>query len=83
MKKSKRASSGAHGLRIEHMNLGYHLEAALDALESAKKREREAGAVDQLAVATKALRAIANTLTADPRSKGVAKAALKKMAIEA
>lgn len=80
--KSKRTrSKGAHGLRSELMALGYHLEGALDALERATKRAREAGAVDQLAVATKALRAIANTSTTDARSKGVAKAALEKMEI--
>ncbi len=77
----KKTSKGTHGLRTELMALGYHLEAALDALEVAKKRAREAGAVDQLAVATKALRAIANTSTTDARSKGVARAALKKMEI--
>ena len=79
----KKTSKGAHGLRIAHMALGYHLEAALGALKKAKKRGAEVGAVDQLAIATKALRAIANTSTTDARSKGVAEAALAKMEIDA
>lgn len=83
MMKKRTKSKGAHGLRTEHMTLGYHLEAALDALANAKKRGAELGAVDQLAVATKALRAIVNTSTTDARSKGVAQAALKKMEVGA
>jgi hypothetical protein len=76
-----RKSKGAHGLRVDLMNVEWHLGAVMDSLESAKRRAREAGATDQLAVAVKALRAIASTKSTDNRSRGIAEAALQKMEV--
>lgn len=81
MKKAKK-SRGAHALRIDLMNADYHLERASDALREARKRAKEAGATDQLALEVKALRAIANYSLADGRSKGIAVGALKRMEVK-
>lgn len=75
-------SSGAHGIRIAHGNIEWHLGAAFEALEEAKKRAGELGASDQLAVAVQALRTIVSTKTADSRSLGIATAALAKMGVQ-
>ena len=79
--KAKKRSKGAHALRIDLMSVGYHLERASDALLLETKNARDLGAVDQLAIAIKALRAIVNTRDSDARSKGVAQAALDKMEV--
>ena len=82
MKRKRRLKSkGAHGLRIDLMNMRWHIEAAQDALDGAEHRASELGVVDELGVAVKALRTIANSADADKRSRGVAAGALKQIRV--
>lgn len=81
VKRKRDRTEGRIALRVDLMNIGYHLEAAADALRLATVDARTLGVVDELAIATKALRAIANTKTTDNRSRGLALAALEKMRV--
>ena len=74
-------NTGALALRGKLSLMTYHLESAIDYAERATQHARELGANDQLAVAAKALRSIANSSASDARSKGLAVAALEKMGV--
>lgn len=80
--KKKCRDKGALALRVNLLHIRYLLEAAQETLDLADRNAKELGVVDQLAIATKALRSIANYSKADGRSKGVAKGALAKMEVK-
>lgn len=75
----KPRSKGAHALRLSLANVLYHLEVAGASLAIAKTQSNDLGATDELAIAVKALRGIANYSKADARSAGLARAALKRL----
>lgn len=77
----KKKSRGAHGMRLAIMTLERHLDGALEQVAILRKRARDVGVIDQVAVAVRALRSIANSTDADARSRGLARAALAKMEV--
>jgi exopolyphosphatase/pppGpp-phosphohydrolase len=68
-------AKGAQQLRVDLKTATRQIEAALVMLKNAKQSAEEVGATDQLAIATKALRAIANTENATIRRMRAAVAA--------
>jgi len=78
MKKAR----GPVGLRASVGLAMYHMEQLQKALGVVKKRSVEVGATDQLALAIKALRSIANSTGADGRSAGIARGALRRLGVE-
>jgi exopolyphosphatase/pppGpp-phosphohydrolase len=75
-------AKGAQQLRVDLKTATRQIEAALVMLKNAKQSAEEVGATDQLAIATKALRAIANTENATiRRARGIATTALALMEV--
>lgn len=79
--KKKPKNSGAHGLRKELLALDYAINLAQGHLQLAMTNAQRVGATNQLAIAVKALRSIANSGESDNRSRGIAEATLEKMNI--
>lgn len=81
-KKKDRSKGGGLSLRAELRVTSGYLNEAMKSLGYAFELAEEAGATDQIAIAAAALKTIANSTDSDPRSKGVAAAALKKAGIQ-
>lgn len=63
-------------LRATLLTVRYHVEHAVDEISKAIRQDVDG---EELAIAVKALRTIANYAHADKRSKGIALAAIRKM----